>query len=168
VILRDETPPTACRDAPRAGNDASWKRPLPYAQYRGSGSRSPGLKPLFEHERLAVEWFLIPSWVESHEGALGLQLPGVDGVGELELEEAPDLVDASAAMIDSQSVKTTEDGGRSNGYDAHKNIKGRKRHLLVDTLGFPLSVYVTPANVHDRVGTRCLLADLVHNQATSW
>ena len=44
--------------------------------------------------------------------------------------------------MDSQSVKTTEEGARSNGYDARKNVKGRKRHLLVDTLGLPLSVYV--------------------------
>ena len=68
--------------------------------------------------------------------------------------------DASAAIMDSQSVKTTEEGARSNGYDAHKNIKGRKRHLLVDTLGLPLSVYVTSADVQDRVGTRSLLAGL--------
>lgn len=60
-------------------------------------------------------------------------------------------------LIDSQRVKTTEEGARSNGYDAHKNIKGRKRHLLVDTLGLPLSVYVTPANVQDRLGARLLL-----------
>src|ERR687895_2205089 len=69
-------------------------------------------------------------------------------------------VDASAAIIDSQSVKSTEEGTRSNGYDAHKNVKGRKRHLLVDTLGFPLSIYVTSADVQDRVGARCLLAGL--------
>ena len=62
--------------------------------------------------------------------------------------------------MDSQSVKTTEEGAQSNGYDAHKNIKGRKRHLLVDTLGLPLSVYVTSADVQDRVGARCLLAGL--------
>src|SRR5215210_2711687 len=68
--------------------------------------------------------------------------------------------DASAAIMDSQSVKTTEEGSRSNGYDAHKNIKGRKRHLLVDTLGLPLSVYVTPADIQDRGGARCLLAGL--------
>jgi putative transposase len=40
------------------------------------------------------------------------------------------------------------------------NIKGRKRHLLVDILSLTLLIYVTPANVHDRVGARCLLADL--------
>jgi putative transposase len=68
--------------------------------------------------------------------------------------------DASAAIIDSQSVKTAEEGARSNGYDAHKNVKRRKRHLLVDSLGLPLSVYVTPADVQDRAGARCLLAGL--------
>jgi putative transposase len=68
--------------------------------------------------------------------------------------------DPSAAIMDSQSVKTTEEGASSDHYDAHKNIKGRKRHLLVDTLGLPLSVYVTPANVQDRAGARLLLAGL--------
>ncbi len=62
--------------------------------------------------------------------------------------------------MDSQSIKTTEEGAGSNGYDAHKNVKGRKRHLLVDTLSLPLSIYVTPANVQDRVGARLLLAGL--------
>jgi putative transposase len=68
--------------------------------------------------------------------------------------------DASVAIVDSQSMKTTEEGAGSNGYDAHKNVKGRKRHLLVDTLGLPLSIYVTPADVQDRVGARLLLAGL--------
>ena len=58
--------------------------------------------------------------------------------------------DASTAIVDSQSMKTTEEGAGSNGYDAHKNVKGRKQHLLVDTLGLPLSIYVTPADVQDR------------------
>jgi putative transposase len=69
--------------------------------------------------------------------------------------------EASATIIDSQSVKTTEEGAGSSGYNAHKNVKGRKRHLLVDTLGLPLSVYVTPADIQDRAGARCLLAGLV-------
>src|SRR5215204_6147864 len=68
--------------------------------------------------------------------------------------------DASTAILDSQSMKTTEEGAGSNGYDAHKNLKGRKRPLLVDTLGLPLSVYVTPADVQDRAGARLLLAGL--------
>jgi putative transposase len=62
--------------------------------------------------------------------------------------------------MDSQGVKTTEEGAGSNGYDAHKNIKGRKRHLLVDTLGLALSDYVTPADVQDRAGARLLLGGL--------
>jgi putative transposase len=66
----------------------------------------------------------------------------------------------TAAIIDSQSVKTVEESAHPSGYDAHKNVKGRKRHLLVDTLGLVLSVYVTSADVQDRVGAQCLLARL--------
>src|SRR5262245_5604172 len=54
----------------------------------------------------------------------------------------------SAAILDAQSAKTVEESGGIRGYDAHKCVKGRKRHLLVDTLGLSLSFYVTPANVH--------------------
>jgi putative transposase len=57
-------------------------------------------------------------------------------------------------------VKTVEESAGVCGSDAHKHIKGRKRHILVDTLGLPLSIYVTPADVHDTRGARCLLAGL--------
>jgi putative transposase len=66
----------------------------------------------------------------------------------------------TAAIMDSQSVKTTEESAHPSGYDAHKNVKGRKRHLLVDTLGLLLSVYVSPADVQDRGGAQGLLAGL--------
>src|SRR5919199_1135698 len=49
----------------------------------------------------------------------------------------------TAAIMDAQSVKTVEESAGISGYDAHKRVKGRKRHLLVDTLGLPLSIYVT-------------------------
>jgi putative transposase len=66
----------------------------------------------------------------------------------------------SAAIIDAQSVKTVEESACISGFDAHKCVKGRKRHLLVDTLGLPISVYVTPADMHDTQGARRLLAGL--------
>jgi putative transposase len=63
----------------------------------------------------------------------------------------------SAACIDSQSVKTTEVGGPARGYDGGKNIKGRKRHLLVDTLGLVLAILITSAGLDDGVAAPLLL-----------
>ena len=62
----------------------------------------------------------------------------------------------TAAILDSQSVKSDGHGGRV-GYDAGKKINGRKRHLLVDTLGLVLGVAVTPASTTERDGAQLLL-----------
>ena len=63
----------------------------------------------------------------------------------------------TAAILDSQSVKHA-DASREIGYDAGKKIKGRKRHLLVDTMGFILALLVTGADVQDRDGAKRLLS----------
>lgn len=65
----------------------------------------------------------------------------------------------TAGCLDSQSVKTTHIKG-TRGFDNGKKIKGRKRHLLVDTLGLPLAVAVTNADVSDPAGARLLLSKL--------
>lgn len=62
----------------------------------------------------------------------------------------------TAAILDSQSVKTAGQGGPC-GYDANKKIKGRKRHLLTDTQGWLLGVEITAASVQDREGAKPLL-----------
>jgi putative transposase len=59
--------------------------------------------------------------------------------------------------VDSQSVKSTAVGGEERGYDGGKKVKGRKRHILVDTEGFVLKAKIHSAKVLDQVGIKMLL-----------
>ena len=78
-------------------------------------------------------------------------------------EKAGREASPTAAIVDSQSVKSAEKGGAqidAAGYDAGKKVKGKKRHILVDTLGLLLRVIVHPADIQDRDGGILLLSTL--------
>lgn len=65
---------------------------------------------------------------------------------------------ASAAIIDSQSVKASEEANKT-GFDAGKKIKGRKRHILVDTMGLLIAVVVHSADIQDRDGAKLVFKE---------
>ena len=78
-------------------------------------------------------------------------------------EEASREASPTAAIIDAQSIKSAEKGGAHidpNGYDAGKKVKGKKRHVLVDTEGMLLHAIVTAADIQDRDGGAWLLGTL--------
>lgn len=98
--------------------------------------------------KLFAAWSADGTWARVHDTLRGLVR---DGDGR---DPQP-----SAAVLDSQSVRTHQ-GGEQIGYDAGKRVKGRKRHLLVDTNGLLLRGLVHSASVQDRAGARLVLAGI--------
>jgi putative transposase len=156
-------------------SDAQWTRlrsclPAPKAQGRPrTHSLRDILDAIFYVLKCGCHWRLLPHdfppWSTVYYHFRRFRLNGLwslilKALHMAERNRAGKDHQPTAAIMDSQSVKTVEESAHPSGYDAHKNVKGRKRHLLVDTLGLPLSVYLTSADVQDRVGARCLLAGL--------
>lgn len=154
--------------------DAQWAliRPLLPAAKPGGRPRSVDLREVLNAilyvVRGGVPWRMLPKdlppWGTAHyyyrrwriDGtwpkvleALRTRLRHADG-----RKKSP-----SAAILDSQSIKTSE-GGEARGFDMGKKVTGRKRHVVVDAMGLLLAVVVHSASVQDRDGARLVLARL--------
>src|SRR2546428_13685767 len=120
----------------------------------------PVLNTLFSLNRSGCQWDLLPHDVLPKSTVYdycsqwrdeGTWAKLVRALRERTRVEAGREPTPSAACIESKSVKTTERGGPERGEDGGKKINGRKRHLLVDTLGLLLAIIITSAGLDDGV-----------------
>lgn len=155
-------------------SDAQWEvlqRLLPPPKWRPGG---PGRKPMdlrrvidgiFSVNKTGCQWRMLPTDLGNGHTIYGYfrrwRLTGVwervmDTLRQWERQSKGRLPEPSACCVDSQSIKTATQG-TDVGFDGNKKIKGRKRHILVDTLGLIVAVVVTAANMDDRQGLVMLL-----------
>ena len=151
-----------------------WKRLLPLLPKARSGPQLPG-RPIVDRRlvingllylnKTGCQWRMLPKEYGSWNTVYGyFNTWSSDGVWETlmtrlrqkERQRQGRKADPSGACVDSQSVRTATQG-QAVGMDGGKYVKGRKRHILVDTLGLLLAVLVTSANTSDKVGLRLLL-----------
>lgn len=118
-----------------------------------NGCKWESLPPVYGHCKLV--WYYYNKWMLFGvlEQLLHLLL------GSVRLKQGRSE-EPALAVVDSQSAKTVAGTTEQRGYDAGKKVKGRKRHLAVDTQGNVMAVGVTAANVHDKVGVMSLSPDV--------
>src|ERR1700733_13139755 len=151
--------------------DAEWQLLMPLLPPAASTGRPRQwpmremINALFYVMRSGCPWRMLPDHFPPHQTAYRWFVRFRDsGLWEslshhllmIDRERVGRDASPSAAIIDSQSVKTTEAGG-PRGYDAGKKINGRKRHALVDTDGRGLVLEPHPASIQDRDGGGPLL-----------
>ena len=104
-----------------------------------------------EFGKWATVYAYFKAWRES-----GVWAKLMEALRQRERRRQGRQAEPSAGSVDSQSIKTATQA-TAVGFDGGKRVKGRKRHVLVDTLGLPIAVVVTAANTDDRIGLLVLL-----------
>jgi putative transposase len=151
--------------------DTAWKLVKPYLPVARHGGRPRTtdiravVNAIFYLLRTGCQWRLLPHhfppWGTVYYYFRSWENSGVwvllhRAIYEQVRVAAGRVACPSVVIMDGQSVKTTERGG-TRGFDGYKRVKGRKRHILVDTLGLMIANRVEPANLSDRrAGARLL------------
>jgi len=124
---------------------------------------------IFYRTRTGCQWDMLPKTYPNHNSVYyhyakwsryGTLIYIQDALREQVRCQKKRGLTPSAAIIDSQSVKTTAVGG-PKGYDAGKTTKGRKRHAIVDTEGLPMGFKITPADISDLEGGKALVKSII-------